>query len=42
MDCVIISSDHDVFDYTMIQNNSKLIIDTRGRYREKLNNVIKA
>ena len=42
MDCIVIITDHDIFDYAMIQNNSKLIIDTRGRYPKTLNNVIRA
>ena len=42
MDCVIIATDHDVFDYSLIQNNSQLIVDTRGRYLQNLNNVVKA
>ena len=41
MDCVLIATDHDNFDYEMIQKNSQLIVDTRGRYRDqKLNNII--
>lgn len=42
MDCVLIATDHDVFDYDMIQKNSKLIVDTRGRYRKNFDNVVKA
>lgn len=41
-DCVIVASDHDVFDYDYIQKNSKLIVDTRGRYRQPHENVYKA
>jgi UDP-N-acetyl-D-glucosamine dehydrogenase len=41
-DCVIIATDHDSFDYDMIQQNSQLIIDTRGRYRNIFSNVVKA
>ena len=26
-------TDHDNFDYKKIYNNSKLILDTRGRYK---------
>ena len=31
-DAVILASDHDIFDYELIKNYSKLIIDTRGRF----------
>lgn len=41
-DCVLVATDHDVFDYAMIQKHSRLIIDTRGRYRGELKNVVKA
>ncbi|MGH1468696.1 MAG: nucleotide sugar dehydrogenase [Bdellovibrionales bacterium] len=42
-DCVIIATDHDDFDYSMILDNSKIVIDTRGKFSGKqLNNVIKA
>lgn len=42
MDCVLISTDHDAFDYDFILKYSKLIIDTRGVYKDKYENVIKA
>lgn len=42
MDCVLISTDHDAFDYNFILKHSKLIIDTRGVYKDKYENVIKA
>ena len=42
MDCVLISTSHDSFDYEFILNNSDLIVDTRGVYKEKYVNVIKA
>ncbi|HSQ77789.1 MAG TPA: nucleotide sugar dehydrogenase, partial [Nitrospirota bacterium] len=42
MDCVIIATDHNLFNYDLIQKNSGLIIDTRGRYRQKYGNVLKA
>jgi UDP-N-acetyl-D-glucosamine dehydrogenase len=41
-DCVVVATDHDKFDYSMIQKNAQLIIDSRGRYLEPLKNVIKA
>lgn len=42
MDCVIIATDHDLFDYSMIQQNAQLVVDTRGRYRKSFSNVVKA
>jgi len=39
-DCIIISTDHDDFDYDLLQKEAKLIIDTRGRYRESFPNVV--
>jgi UDP-N-acetyl-D-glucosamine dehydrogenase len=41
MDCIIVATDHDAFDYTFIQTHAKLIIDTRGRYRGNFDNVVK-
>ena len=40
-DCVLLLTDHDIFPYEMIRKNSKLIIDTRGRFK-KSDNIIKA
>ena len=37
-DIVVLMTDHDYFDYEMIEKNSKLIIDCRGRFEVK-NNV---
>ena len=37
-DCVILTTDHDDFDYKMIEENSNFLIDTRGKY--KLSNKI--
>jgi UDP-N-acetyl-D-glucosamine dehydrogenase len=42
VDCIVIATDHDIFDYAMILKNAKLIVDTRGRYREDYTNVVKA
>ena len=33
-DLVILTTDHDVFNYKLIYNSSKLILDTRGVYRK--------
>tara|TARA_B100000315_G_scaffold243184_1_gene266299 strand:+ start:597 stop:800 length:204 start_codon:yes stop_codon:yes gene_type:complete len=43
-DAVIISTDHESFDYKLIENEAKLIVDTRGRFiynkpREKIINA---
>ena len=42
MDCVLVATDHDVFDYESIRKNSALVIDTRGRYRQIFGNVVRA
>lgn len=41
IDCAIIATDHDVFEYDFLLKNCKLIIDTRGRFKENVANVIK-
>jgi UDP-N-acetyl-D-glucosamine dehydrogenase len=41
-DCVVVATDHDKFDYNMIQKSAQLIVDTRGRYRGGYENVVKA
>lgn len=41
-DAVVLATDHDKFDYSLIKENAKLIVDSRGRYREPAVNVIKA
>ena len=41
-DCVLISTNHDKFDYELILKNSKLIIDTRGAYKGNYDNLVKA
>ena len=41
-DCVIIATNHDRFDYELIRQNAKLLIDTRGVYKKSENNIIKA
>ncbi len=41
-DVVVLSTDHDSFDYKMIKEFSNLIVDTRGVYRESSNNILKA
>lgn len=41
-DCVILTTDHDKFDYDLIIQNSNLLVDTRGKYKEQLSNLVKA
>ena len=41
-DCVILTTDHDKFDYVLLLDNAKLIIDTRGKYAGRRANVVKA
>lgn len=41
-DCVLLATDHDGFDYEMIRRHAPLIIDTRGRFADKLPNVVRA
>jgi len=33
-DAVLLATDHDIFDYSMIQENAKILIDTRGRFAQ--------
>ena len=41
-DCLLVATDHDGFDYDMILANASLIVDTRGRYLDPHEKVIKA
>lgn len=41
-DAVVLATDHDKFDYTLIQQHARLLVDSRGKYREPQANVIKA
>lgn len=41
-DCVLLATDHDRFDYDMIRDNAKLIVDSRGRYLEPFEHITKA
>ena len=41
-DCVLIATNHDDFDYEMIKANAKLIVDTRGVYREPADHIVRA
>lgn len=41
-DCVLLATDHDRFDYDMILQHSPLIVDSRGRYLESADHIVKA
>ena len=41
-DLVLLATDHDRFDYDLIQAHARVIVDTRGRYSKTLPNVVKA
>ena len=41
-DCVVLTTDHDKFDYPPIAEHAKLIVDTRGRFRDGSPKVVKA
>lgn len=41
-DVLVITTDHDKFDYSMIKSASRLIVDTRGVYDERNDKIIKA
>ena len=41
-DAVILCTDHDSFNYTLIKKHSKLLVDTRGIFRKSNKKIIKA
>lgn len=41
-DAVVLATDHDKFDYDLVKLSSRLLIDSRGKYREAASNIIKA
>lgn len=41
-DAVVLATDHVKFDYELISKHSKLIIDSRGKYRTPAKHIIKA
>lgn len=41
-DAVLLATNHDLFDYDMIQKNAKLIVDTRGVYEIGAEKVVRA
>lgn len=41
-DCIVIATNHDKFDYELLQKHAQLIVDARGVYLERYPNVVKA
>jgi UDP-N-acetyl-D-glucosamine dehydrogenase len=41
-DCVVVATNHDAFDYALIKQHARLIVDTRGVYLDPADNVVKA
>lgn len=41
-DAVVLATDHDKFDYGLIEARAKLIVDSRGKYRAPASHIIKA
>ncbi len=41
-DAVVLATDHDKFDYELIKQHARLIIDSRGKYRTPAKHIIKA
>ena len=41
-DAVVLTTDHDRFDYALLQTHSRLLVDSRGKYRVPAANIIKA
>ena len=41
-DAVVLATDHDKFDYNLIKQHARLIVDSRGKYRTPAEHIIKA
>ncbi len=41
-DLLLLATNHDAFDYDLIREHARLIVDTRGVYLDPLPNVVKA
>jgi UDP-N-acetyl-D-glucosamine dehydrogenase len=41
-DACLLATDHDAFDYPLIQKHAKLIVDSRGKYLAPATNIVKA
>lgn len=41
-DCILLATDHDKFDYNLIKSCAKLIVDSRGKFLESADHIVKA
>ena len=41
-DAVVLATDHDRFDYDLIKQHAKLVIDSRGKFREPAEHIVRA
>ncbi|UTH76468.1 nucleotide sugar dehydrogenase [Chromobacterium sp. IIBBL 290-4] len=41
-DCVLLATDHDKFDYELIKSKAQLVVDSRGKYLQPADNIVKA
>ena len=41
-DIVVMCTDHDFFDYELIEQNSQIIVDTRGKFSTSNKKIIRA
>ncbi len=41
-DCILLATNHDQFDYKLIEENAQLIVDTRGVYLKPSPKIVKA
>ncbi len=41
-DVVLVATDHDRFDWQLIAENAKLVVDTRGVYKQKADHIVPA
>jgi UDP-N-acetyl-D-glucosamine dehydrogenase len=41
-DCVVLTTDHEKFDYEMIREHAQLIVDTRGKFRQASDKLVMA
>ena len=41
-DCVLLATAHKAFDYNLIKKHARLIVDTRGKFREKSSKIVRA